>query len=60
MIKVETKNETSEGFDIETLIEGKGIIVAQQMASILDRLYEAAPDLFETALLLSKYTKDHT
>jgi hypothetical protein len=60
MIKIETKNETSKGFDIETRIEGNGLIVVQQMASILDRLYEASPDLFEKALLLSQYTKDHT
>lgn len=60
MIKIEIKNETSEGYDIETRIEGNGLIIVQQMASILDRLYEASPDLFEKALLLSKYTKDHT
>lgn len=60
MIKIEIKNETSEGYDIETFIEGKGILVMQEMASILDRLYEASPFLFEKALLLSKYTKDHT
>lgn len=60
MIRIETKNETSEGYDIETRIEGKGIIIMQQMASILDRLYAADPYLFKTALLHSQYTKDHT
>lgn len=60
MIKIETKNETSEGFDIETRIEGNGFEVMQQMASILDKLYEASPDLFEKALLLSQYTEDNT
>jgi hypothetical protein len=60
MIRIETKNETSEGFDLETRIEGNGLIVVQQMASILDKLYEASPDLFEKALLLSQYTEDHT
>lgn len=60
MIKIEIKNETSEGYDIETRIEGNGLIIVQQMASILDRLYEASPDLFEKALLLSRYAKDHT
>ena len=60
MIRIETKNETSEGFDIETRIEGTGLIVVQQMASIFDRLYEASPKLFEKALLLSQYTKEHT
>lgn len=59
MIRIETKNETSKGFDIETRIEGTGLIVYQQMASILDRLYEASPELFERTLLLSQYTKDH-
>ncbi len=60
MIRIETKNETSKGFDIETRIEGRGLEVMQQMASILDKLYEAAPELFEKALLLSQYTEDHT
>lgn len=60
MIRIETKNETPEGFDIETKIEGRGILIMQEMSSILDRLYEASPLLFEKALLLSKYTKDHT
>lgn len=60
MIKIETINETSEGFDLEVHIEGKVIILVQQAASILDRIYEANPELFEKALLLSKYTKDHT
>lgn len=60
MIRIEIKNETSEGYDIETRIEGRGIAVMQQMASILDKLYEASPLLFEKALLLSKYTEDHT
>lgn len=60
MIKIETKNETREGFDLETFIEGNGLIVVQQLTSILDKLYEASPDLFEKALLLSQYTEDHT
>lgn len=60
MIRIETKNETSKGFDIEVHIEGKGSIIVQQLTSMLDRLYEAAPELFEKALLLSQYTKDHT
>lgn len=60
MIRIETKNETSEGFDLETRIEGNGLIIVQQMASILDKLYEASPELFEKALLLSQYTEDHT
>lgn len=60
MIRIETKNESLAGFDIEIHVEGNGLIVVQQMASALDRLYEAAPNLFEKALLLSQYTKDHT
>lgn len=60
MIKIEIKNETSKGFDIETRIEGKGFEVMQQMASILDKLYETSPEVFEQALLLSQYTEDHT
>lgn len=60
MIRIEVKNETAEGFDLETRIEGNGLIVMQQITSILDKLYEAAPELFEKALLLSQYTEDHT
>lgn len=60
MIRIEIKNETSEGFDIEARIEGRGIALILQMVSILDKLYEASPLLFEKALLLSQYTKDHT
>ena len=60
MIKIETKNETAEGFDLETRIEGNGLIVVQQLVCILDKLYEASPELFEKALLLSQYTEDHT
>ena len=56
MIRVEIKSETSEGFDIETRIEGNGLKVLLQMTSILDRFYEVAPELFEKALLLSKYS----
>lgn len=59
MISIKTTNETPEGYDIETRIEGNGLIIVQQMASVIDRLYEAQPDLFEKALLLSRYTEDH-
>lgn len=60
MIRIETKNETSEGFGLETRIQGNRLEVLNQMASILDKMYEASPDLFEKALLHSQYTKDHT
>lgn len=60
MIRIETKNEDKEGFDLETRIEGNGLVVMLQMGSILDKLYEASPELFEKALLHSKYTEDHT
>lgn len=60
MLRIETKNETPDGYDIETQIVGHGPLVIQQMSSVLDRMYEAFPELFERALLLSKYAKDHT
>lgn len=60
MIRIETKNETSEGFDLETRIEGNGLVIVQQLVSILDKIYEASPELFEKALVLSQYTEDHT
>lgn len=60
MIRIETKNESVKGFDIEIHVEGNKLIVMEQIVSALDRLYEASHDLFEQALLLSQYTKDHT
>lgn len=60
MIRIETKNEDNKGFDLETCIEGNGLVVLHQMVSILDKLYEVSPELFEKALLLSQYTEDHT
>lgn len=51
MIKLIARNEQDEG---------EGYIVAQQLTAIFDRLYEAAPKLFETALVMSQYTEDHT
>ena len=60
MIRIETKNETHDGFDFETCIEGNGLVILNQLISIFDELYEASPDLFEKALLHSRYTKDHT
>lgn len=60
MISIKTKNETSEGFDLETRIEGNGLVILNQLVSIFDKLYEASPELFEKALLHSQYTEDHT
>lgn len=60
MIKIQTHNETKDGFDLEIHIEGDGKIVVPELTTIFDRIYEGSPLLFEMALVESKYTKDHT
>lgn len=60
MINLIARNEQEDGFETEVHIEGEGYIVAQQLTAIFDRIYEASPKLFETALVLSQYTEDHT
>ena len=60
MIKLIARNEQKDGFETEVHIEGEGYIVAQQLTAIFNRIYEASPKLFETALVLSQYTEDHT
>ena len=60
MIEITATNEQKDGFETSVHIEGEGYIVAQQLTAIFDRIYEAAPKLFETALVLSQYTEDHT
>lgn len=60
MIKLIAHNEQEDGFETEVHIEGEGYIVAQQLTAIFDRIYEGSPKLFETALVMSQYTEDHT
>lgn len=60
MIKLIARNEQKDGFETEVHIEGEGYIVAQQLTAIFDRIYEASLKLFETALVMSQYTEDHT
>ena len=60
MIKLIAHNKEKDGFETEVHIEGDGAVVVQQLATIFDGIYEAAPQLFELALLYSKYTEDHT
>lgn len=60
MITLKTRNESKNGFDLEIHIEGDGATVASQLTDIFDKIYEASPKLFETALVISQYTKDHT
>ena len=60
MIKLIAHNEQEEGFETEVHIEGDGSIIVQQLAAIFDRIYEAAPKVFEAALVMSQYTEDHT
>jgi len=60
MIKLIAHNEQEDGFETEVHIEGDGGIVLQQLTAIFDRIYEAAPQVFEAALVMSQYTEDHT
>ena len=60
MIKIQTHNETKDGFDLEIHVEGEGNVVVPELISIFDRIYEGSPYLFEMALLDCKYTEDHT
>lgn len=60
MIKLIAHNEQKDGFESDVHIEGDGVVVAQQLTALFDRVYEAAPKLFEVALLNCKYTEDHT
>ena len=57
MIKLIAHNEQEDGFDTEMHIEGDGYTVAQQLTAIFDRIYEASPLLFETALINCKYVE---
>ena len=60
MIKLIAQNEQKDGFETEVHIDGDGVVVVQQLTAIFDRIYEAAPKLFETTLVMSQYTEDHT
>ena len=60
MIKLIADKEHDNGFETEVHIEGDAIEVVQQLTAIFDRIYEAAPPVFEMALVNSKYTEDHT
>lgn len=60
MIKLIARKEQKDGFETEVHIEGEGYIVVQQLTAIFDRIYEASPQLFQTALVMSQYTEDHT
>ena len=54
MIKLIAHNEQEDGFETEVHIEGDGNVVIQQLTCIFDRIYEAAPMVFELALVASK------
>ena len=60
MINIKTLTEYENGFDLEIHIEGDGKIVIPELTTIFDRIYEASPLLFETALVNCQYTTDHT
>jgi len=58
MIKIETKSETTEGYDIETHIEGSKFKVMHQMTAVFDDMYRASPEVFIRALSHSQFFKD--
>lgn len=60
MIKLIAHNEQEDGFETEVHIEGDGNVIINELSTIFDRIYEAAPLVFELALVNSKYTEDHT
>lgn len=60
MIRIETKNETHEGFDIEVEMQGRGDYIAKELIAIFDHIYKFSPEIFEAALVSCKYTEDHT
>ena len=60
MIKLIAHNKQKNGFETEVHIEGDGNVVINELATIFDGIYEAAPMVFERALVMSKYTEDHT
>lgn len=59
MIKIETMNETEEGFDCNIYIKGNADTVIPELVSIFDHIYHGSSKLFETVLLECDYTKDH-
>lgn len=60
MIRIETKNETSESFDIDIEMQGRGDYIAKELIAIFDHIYKFSPQIFEAALVSCEYTEDHT
>ena len=60
MIEISAKNERKDGFELSIHVEGNGSKIASELVAIFDYFYKSAPELFERALLASKYTEDHT
>ena len=60
MIEIKTFNETKNGFDCRVHFEGKASIVAIELVTVFNKIYEQSPKLFEACLLACKYTEDHT
>ena len=60
MIEIKTYNENDHGYQLSIHVDGDGVTIVQQLTSIFDRIYEESPTLFQTALVMSKYTEDHT
>lgn len=64
MINIQTTAEDSNGKKVswgtKIVIEGDSELCTHQLACIFNGIYEKAPELFEMALLESKYTEDHT
>ena len=60
MIEIKTGNENKEGYELQIKLHGVKMLLVDELIGVFDGIYRNAPDVFEKALLLSKYTKDHT
>lgn len=60
MINIKAHNETEKSFDLEVELEGTKGVLTVELVATFDDIYNTNPELFERAILLSKFTKDHT
>lgn len=58
-VKEETK-DSKMSWGTVISIEGDSELCTHQLIAIFNGIYEKAPELFETALVKSKYAEDHT
>lgn len=60
MINIKAHNETEKSFDLEVELEGTKGVLTVELVATFDDIYNTNPELFERAILLSKFTRDHT